>query len=473
MSKYVSAAGWSTITHLSVVGSMLLRNIIFARFLSTTDFAIALTFGEVLSLFEYISNFGHENLMQRSTAGNQVSFQATMHSAMILRALIVAALIIVISPYIPMVLNLGNINFNYALLAIIPLINGFAHLDHQRLHRRQIYTLSAKIGLTADALSVLVAVACVVIWENYWAFYISFLFRHTIATLLSHIWARRKYALAFDRQHLKRLISFGLPLLIVGLLKYVGIETDKAIVARFAGLETFATYALTLMVVVNASNLVTLSLSKIFIRRVSLAKSLIAETVKSNGIIYCYLVIPILIALSLLGEGIISLIFGVQYTRIPFLILTVCMVVGIRSLNQWLNQTVIASAPTKLLLIADIARVFGTLVGVWLTYASGNVINIALAFGVAETLYFISLTLLLHRRFPIIKTSVLIFTIYFSSLSALSVIYNASFQSTIIVKASLTFLSLLVFCCVFLVASATCRTQSIALLRSISKRRGF
>jgi O-antigen/teichoic acid export membrane protein len=469
MGIYTSAATWSGITHAGVVCSMLLRNIIFARFLSPIDFATALTFGLILSLFEYISNFGHENLMQRSNSGDQRSFQATMHSAMILRGTIVALIIVLVSPLIPALLNLQNNEFNYALLAIVPFINGFAHLDHQRLHRRQIYTVTAKIGLTADILSVFVALTCVLIWDNYWAFYVSFLFRHSTSTLLSHLWARRPYALALETEHLKSLISFGLPLLIVGVLKYIGIEADKTIVAHVAGLETFAAYVLTLMLVVNGTNLVSLALSKIFIRRVSIAGDHIVETVKSNGIIYCYLILPLIFILGIIGEDLNLLIFGQQYTRVPFLIFTVCAVVGLRSLNQWLNQTVIGSAPTTLMLIADVVRVCTAVIGISLVYASNDVIKIAASFGFAELMYYITLSVLLNRRFSILKVSLLIFAIYATSIAALFELYAISYQSSQTVKLGYTLTALTLFYLTFLTISSTCRKQTVELLRFFSQ----
>jgi len=185
MSNYSTAAFWTTLTYMGVVSSMLLRNIIFARLLDPSDYAVALTFGVVLSLFEYISNFGHENLMQRSKAGDQPSFQSTMQSTMIIRGALVALGIVLLAPLIPKLLNLGDIDFNFAYLAIVPLLNGFAHLDHQRLHRQQIYVVSSKISLSADISSVIVALICVSIWENYWAFYVSFVFRHSVSTFLA------------------------------------------------------------------------------------------------------------------------------------------------------------------------------------------------------------------------------------------------------------------------------------------------
>jgi len=448
---------------------MLVRNIIFARFLSNDNFATALTFGVVLSLFEYTTNFGHENFMQRSSAGDHPRFQATMHSVMVCRGVLVAALLILIAEHIPTLLNLKNINFNYAFLAIIPLINSFAHLDHQRFHRAQNYSLTAKIGLLADISSIFVAFVCVLIWDSYWGFYISFVFRHSITTLLSHVWAERTYSLAFEKTHAVELLAFGAPLLLVGLLKYVALEADKAVVAHFEGLKVFAVYVLTLMVVVNATNIVNVALSKIFIRRLSTSINFTDQTARSNGIINSFLIWPLIIILCMNGEDLIQLIFSHQYSPYPFLITWVCAVVGLRSMNNWLNQIVIAKAPTHLILVASLVRAAVVIVGIYLLYPISSAISVIQAFLVAELAYFICLTLLIQKRLSIVSSSLLMLSIYGLNITILFIAYTLSHDGSFWLRLGITLMYFWAFYTAFLYCSQTCRTQTMDMVKLIAK----
>ncbi len=469
MSNYSTAAFWTTLTYMGVVSSMLLRNIIFARLLDPSDYAVALTFGVVLSLFEYISNFGHENLMQRSKAGDQPSFQSTMQSTMIIRGALVALGIVLLAPLIPKLLNLGDIDFNFAYLAIVPLLNGFAHLDHQRLHRQQIYVVSSKISLSADISSVIVALICVSIWENYWAFYVSFVFRHSVSTFLSHVWAKRRYTLSFELEHLKSLMSFGVPLLGVGLIKYIGTEIDKGLVANLTNQDIFTVYILTLMLVVNGTNLVNVALSKIFLRRISTSGTLLKEVARSNGVIYGYLLIPLVFTLCIFGDDLISIIFGHNYAGLPFLILAICALAGLRSLSTWLNQIVIGSAPTTLLLKSDISRVLIAIIGIVLIYKHASVIRIALVFCFAELVYFGALTYLLNRRFPVVASSVYFFFLYSLFICVLCVTYNISHEQTFVVKIAIWFPCVLLFYGACLRFSGICRSQSLEMIQLLTK----
>ena len=403
---------------------MLVRNIIFARLLTPDNFSIALTFGVALSFFEYLSSFGHELLMQRSEKGDDPRFQAAMHTIMVLRGIFIALLIVLIAPAIPNILNVQTDTFNYALLAVVPFINGFAHLDPQRAHRQNDYQLSAKIGIIADTSSIFVALISISLWENYWAFYASFVFRHSISTLLSHRFSSRQYRLGLDKDYFLALWKFGLPLILIGALKYFGTEVDKVLIARYSGLAEFTLYFLTIMVTANAANLVSVGLSKIFIRRISLSSDeKLSSTAFQNGIVSLYLVLPILFTITLFGEHIIPIIFGQQYSAIPFLFPTVIILVSFRQLSHWLNQIVVGRTDTKLMLYADLIRVTALAMMLPLAVSWGDTRLFALTFAVSEVVYILFLSQLVSssiNKFRIISLQLLaIVAVAVSSFSGL------------------------------------------------------
>jgi len=114
--SYVKASLLSSSIQVSLMVTMLVRNIIFARLLSPDDFTIAMTFGIVLLFFEFVSNFGYENLMQRSKNGNEIGFQSTIHSTLIVKGVVVAFFIVVSAPYISRLLDVPQDTFNFAYL---------------------------------------------------------------------------------------------------------------------------------------------------------------------------------------------------------------------------------------------------------------------------------------------------------------------------------------------------------------------
>lgn len=472
MISYTQSAFWAGLVYVSTVFSMLIRNIIFARLLNPNDFSIALTFGVVLSFFEYLSSFGHELLMQRSNDGGTHRFQASMHSVMILRGLLIAALVVLISPFIPILLNLPSETFNYSLLAIVPLLNGFAHLDPQRAHRHNDFKLSAKIGMIADSSSIIVAFISISLWHDYWAFYISFVFRHSISTILSHWYASRAYCLAFEKAYFLALWNFGLPLILIGALKYFGTEVDKALIASYVGLPEFTLYFLTIMVTANAANIVSVGLSKIFIRRISTStKARLNYVALENGIISLYLVLPILFTITLFGEHIIVLVFGQQYTPIPYLFPAVIVLVACRQLSHWLNQIVVGCIDTKLMLKADVLRAIALAIMLPMIVSSGDVRYFAWTFAVSEIIYIAILSQLVSRsitRFT--NTALRLLAIVGASVVSFFALYWMVYDSTILLRMGVLIAGILTLVTAFNLLSHTCRNETSKLTRLVLNR---
>lgn len=469
MRSYTQSAMWAAVTQVSTITSMTMRNIIFARILSPNDFAIALTFGVVLSLFEYISNFGYENLMQRSKRGNEEIFQSTMQSVMVIRGIVIATVLLFFAPYIPTILNIENSTFNYQLLAIVPIIQGFAHLDPQRLHREHNFTVSAKIGLTADVLSMIVAFICAINLKSYWAFYFSFIFRHSVHTLLSHLLASRPYRLSLNKTYLLELWYFGLPLIVVGLLKYFGTEVDKVLIARYSGLEQFTVYFLTLMVVANLANIISIGLAKIFIRRISVsAQDKLNETAYGNGIISLYLVFPLLCVISVFGEQLINLVFGPQYELVPYLLPIVVILISLRLLGRWLNQIVIGASDNKLILQSDIIRIICLAISLYWLITQTNIIDVryfAILFIASELIFLLTLSLLLSKvvkrinvtALQLLSVALLVNTLMFT-------LYTTLYDQPLSLRFITCFLALIAIVGGFNLFSKTCRRQTSKLL---------
>ena len=448
---------------------MLIRNILFARLLSPHDFAIALTFGITLSLLEYISTLGHELFMQRAEQGDEERFQATMQSFTVLRGIVIASILIVISPLIPDFFKLPEETFNYALLAIVPLINGFIHLDPQRAHRNNNFYTTAKIGITADISSIMMAMLCLLVWENYWAFYFSFIFRHSISTVLSHYFAERPYQLACDKAYLHELCRFGIPLLFIGIIKYCGTEIDKVLITRYYGLEMLTLYFITIMITSNTTNIVSIGLSKIFIRRISTAKTdALRHTVYGNGIIIFYLITPILLGITLFGEEIILLVFGNQYSPIPYLFPAIVTLMLFRQLCGWLNQIVVGTATTTWMLYANIVRAMVLVVVLTVIIEHQDIRLFSLGFVLGEIAYFVFLSLLIAGRITQLSgTSTLLFSLSVVFASGFAGLYWFTQQMNLLDKILCYSISLLILMSLFNLLFAPCREQTLKALTAL------
>lgn len=459
MSTPVKSAVLASGMHLTLVAAAFIRNVIFARFLSPEDFSIAMTLGVVMLLAEHVTNLGHETLLLRSTKGNAHGFQATLHSSLIFRGIVLALGIILAAPYISMFFKLPSDTFNYGFLGIIPFIRGFTHLDYQRLQREYNFTPAAKMSLAADGLSIIVALICAYTIDSYWAFYISFVFRHSFSTVLSHVVATRAYQLRIHSKYLRELIFFSLPILLVGVTRYFGLEADKAIIARYSGLELFTSYALTIMLISNAVSFISLALAKIFIRRISRGKTPDEKTAayRTNGIISLYLLLPILLSMCIFSEYLLTMIFGSVYQPIEHLVPVVCCLMLIRILNQWQNHIVISCFNTFILIIGSIIRMSGLAVAVWVATFSSDVKLFCASFLVGELIYFIFFSCYINRYFErFIQFSIAMTLTAFLGMALILSLYAFLEGYSLLIKIIFSSLALFAFVLVPLKLSTTC-----------------
>jgi O-antigen/teichoic acid export membrane protein len=472
MTTVINATILSAASQASIIGSAFVRNIIFARLLSPEDFGLAMTFGLVLSLLEYASNLGHENLMLREKYGAYRNFQATLHSTMILRGVLLAVILLVAAPYIPTFFNLPTTSFNYAYLAVVPFIAGFNHLDFRRFQRNHNFLPSAKITIIADSTSILVAYITSITLDSYWAFYWSFVYRHSVGALLSHIWATRPYIVRWNKRHVSRLMRFGLPLVGVGILKYLSLQADKAIVLKHAGLLIFTSYSIALMVASVATNFVSLTLSQIFIRKIGLAQNDSArlEVIKKSGLITIYIISPILITLSLCGENIIGIIFGHKYSLPNFLLPVACSLVMLRAINNWLDQVTTATSRTSFLLAAYSTKLSGLTLAVLLSNYTNDVRVLCAAFCLGEVIYYITLTAFLRRHIPgITLPAICILALSILLIFLLFTLYQFGHQLSFELQFLSTLLASIIVGSLFCTLSSTCRSASWDLLHYLTK----
>lgn len=219
------------------------RNIIVARLVGPEDFGIAATFALTVSLLEMISDLGADKLIIQAEDGDDPRLQAAAHLWQLSRESVSALLILVLAWPLSLVFQVPHTRWAFYCLALVPLLRGFLHLDIKRLQRHlrfapQTYT---EVG----AQFVATAVAWPLAWwlRDYSAMLWIVIAHAGVSVLLTHLGAQRAYRLGWDRGQLARLITFGWPLLVNGLLMFAVLQGDRALVGAFYSMHALGLYA--------------------------------------------------------------------------------------------------------------------------------------------------------------------------------------------------------------------------------------
>lgn len=222
----------------------LLRNIFAARLIGVEQFGIAASFAIIVSAVEMITTLGVQQAIVRDAAGEGQRFQSTLHSIQFARGLIGAGAIYVSADLAAAFMSIPDLAWAFRTLALIPLLTGLVHLDAWRYQRRARFGPSIYIQLGPAAL------ALMLIWPLYGKFgdfkvlLIASVTHAAGLLVMSHLVAERKYLLAFSKADVARVLRFGMPLALNGVMLLAVFHGEKLLVAHLQGPQALAILAM-------------------------------------------------------------------------------------------------------------------------------------------------------------------------------------------------------------------------------------
>jgi O-antigen/teichoic acid export membrane protein len=207
-----------------------IRSIIVARLISPADFGIAATFAVTISVFEMMTNLSADKLLVQAKDGDEPGFQKTAQAISAGRSLMVASVIFLMGRPIANLFGEPQARWAFELLALVPLVRGLFHLDTARLQREMHFRPSVTVDVGSQLLVTAAAVPLTFWLRDYTAMLWVLILQAASATVISHVVAEREYGWAWEKSYARRIISFGWPLLINGLLLFVILDGDRFII---------------------------------------------------------------------------------------------------------------------------------------------------------------------------------------------------------------------------------------------------
>jgi O-antigen/teichoic acid export membrane protein len=203
---------------------------------------LALTF----RLTEMLSDVGFDRLLASAPHGDTPRFLAALHGAALLRAFAMAAALLALALPMAILFHDGPSAMAYAALAAVALIRGVQNLSHRQAERHFAYRATAIVEAGGTLAGLAAAIVLAALIGDHRAILGAFAAQALVAVLLSHIVAKTRYQIAFDRAFLADLSRFGLPLALNALLLFAVFQADRLIVAGWFGWSEVAIYGIAL-----------------------------------------------------------------------------------------------------------------------------------------------------------------------------------------------------------------------------------
>ncbi len=336
-----------------------LRNAMLGHLLSKGDFGIAATIAITLQLIEIISDLAADRMILQAPDGDSPGLINTAHVLLILRGTLISACLWFSAPVIVQFFGFPDALWAFQWIALVPFIKGFMHLDVRRMQRH----LDHKGFAIVEAFPQFLALGLVLPFLNMVGGYETVVFLAIVQTLAgvatSHFLARRTYGLAFDKDHIRRFIAFGWPILLSALPLIAVYQGDRIIVGRYLGMENLAVYSAAFMLAMVPGLLtskVCLSLVMPLLAEVRDRGELFLERFRlmSEGVVI--VASAYVVFFAVFGGHALGFAFGKDYSDQGPVIMVLAIMWGLRIIQSAPGTGLMSLGVTKPILTAGIVR---------------------------------------------------------------------------------------------------------------------
>jgi O-antigen/teichoic acid export membrane protein len=363
-------------------GCGFLRSVILGRLISPTNFGIAATFAMTFWLLDMISNLAADTLLIQSQEGDNPTFENTAHLWQAGRGLINAVLLFLIAEPASRLFGDPQAKWAFQVLAVVPLISGFTHFDKSRMQRELKFGPSVWVDVSSNVLVTLAALPLALWRRDYSAMLWVLVLQALCSTVASFVVADRPYGWAWNPLYAKKILAFGWPLTVNGLLMFLIFEGDRFVIGAanhmfkktsysLADLGVYSiTFALTMaptmMVIKVASSLFLPLLSSVQNARAHFNQRYLSCS-EALSLMAAAISIPFISS----GGWLVTLVYGQKYAAAAAFVGWLGAMWAVRILRVGPTLAAMALGDTENSLISNIARTTAFL-GVLIVAATGH-----------------------------------------------------------------------------------------------------
>ncbi len=405
------AIGWCI--PLLAEAAALARSAILARMIGGDELGRAMVLTLVLRLAEMVSDVGIERLLMQRPSPLPPGLLAALHGASLLRGGAMAVLLGVLALPMAFVFDGGAAAATYAALALAPLLRGFLHLDY-RLAEREMQLRPMAMVEGGAVLAMLASLPLALwVWNDHRAMLLALLTHAFAQLILSHLVARRRYHIAFDRAVVIEVLGFGAPLVLNAGLMFLTFQADRLIVAGWYGWAEVALYSVALQLAMLPAQITGRAAGSLLAPRLrGLAGAPLAALMRRALIGYGALGFAFAIAFAVLAPPVIALIYGASFRPDAALALALGLAAAGRIWRTPLSQLAVILGRTgdparaNLWRAAALAPALGAawaglpLIAIAATAALGEVLATARALQLARLPRALNLSFPLFRKVP-------------------------------------------------------------------------
>jgi O-antigen/teichoic acid export membrane protein len=363
------------------------RNVLIARFVGPDDFGILVTFLILISALEMGSDLGVELYLIRAPNGDEPIVQNTLHTVLVARGFLLGLAIFLAADLTAWLFNVPEAVWAYRMLAIVPVLKGFLHLDIRRMQRGLAYYPTVGIALAGTTTGTAVALVLGYTWRSYEAMLWAFVADAAAMVAASHIFAERRYRFDISTEELRSLFNYGWPLLLNGVALFLMGQGDRSIIGSHEGIRDLANYAIAAMLTGGPTLLIIRVSGALFLPLLSgdgTSSFSFARRYDSCGALMALSAFAVVVFLCFYGAPLAELLYGKNYNVSLFIVAWLAVVAGARILRSWPQSAALALGNTRDVLIANTLPISGFLLAITALHFGYGALGVAISIAAGE-----------------------------------------------------------------------------------------
>jgi Polysaccharide biosynthesis protein len=365
----------------------LLRYVVLARVLGPEQLGIASTLIVTSALFEMICDVGGDRFVIQDRDGGTVEVQGLVQSVALGRGMVVALALVVFAYPAAHFYRTPQLATPMMVLAIVPFLNGFAHLDNRRVQREHDFRLEAISSASGELVGLAATITAAFLTHSFTAILYGLIAKALVTTATSHLQAQRPYRLGWSRQHWRRFARFAVPLMLSGLMLYIASQGDRVLVGNQLGVKTLGYYSAIMMLIYFPASLLNryqyaLNIPLIAARRDQPAER--ERVIDAIGGQTMLLTIAMSTGFAVVAPTLAPLFFGGRFAQPALLVGLIGCLHTTRVMMNWPVTVALSTGRSTTVLAANIAHGFafvGAFVGLRLV---GGLAGLVAGFTVGE-----------------------------------------------------------------------------------------
>ncbi len=350
----------------------LVRYVTLARLLGPEQLGLAATLVVTGSFFDLISDTGSDRFLIQDRHGDREDVQALVQFAWVVRGVVIALCLVTLAVPIANFYKTPKLAAGLACLAISPFILGFTHLDFRRLQRTQNFRPEAVRSLASELVSLVVTAVAAWLTHSFVAILFGLISRSAVLVLTSHLGAERRYKLAWSPEHGPRLANFAMPLMLSGLMLFIGSQGDRVVVARQIGIAALGQYSAVMLLIFYPSAILLRYMHAIYLPMVAAGRDDFAERNRISeklGGETMLLGVAMAVGFALVAPPLVTILYGARYSQAWLLVGLIGILGATRFLINWPTTVALSLGRSRTVLVSNVMRLFvfpGAYAGYWL-----------------------------------------------------------------------------------------------------------